>query len=233
VGLDSNLQSYFQAAVSVDNVVFGFDENGLNVLLIYRGAEPFRDTWAIPGDLINLKDETPDSSAVKVLKNLTGLDNVYMDQIRTFGSLGRHPYGRVFTVAYFALIKIQDYSLEAASWAERAEWFPINKLPDLPFDHNEILSYAKDLLKMKIRKQPIGFELLPKYFTLTELQRLYEAILEKEFDVRNFRKKILSMDFISDTGLKQNSVTHRPAKLYKYNSRKYNKLLTSGFNFDL
>jgi 8-oxo-dGTP diphosphatase len=231
--MDANLQAHFQAAVSVDNVIFGFDTNGLNVLLIYRGAEPFRDHWALPGDLIDLKTDTPDSAAVKVLRNLTGLEELYIDQIRTFGRLDRHPYGRVFTVAYFALIKTQDYSVEASSWAEQAEWFPINELPDLPFDHNEIFNYAKELLKMKIRKQPIGFELLPKHFTLTELQRLYEAILEKEFDVRNFRKKILSMDFITDTGLKQHSVMHRPAKLYKYNSRKYAKLMTGGYDFDL
>lgn len=230
--MDLNLQKYFQAAVSVDNVVFGFDETGLNVLLIYRGAEPYRNCWALPGDLISL-DTNLDTSAVTVLQNLTGLQHLYMDQIRTFGRVDRHPYGRVFTVAYFALIKIEDYRVSAQSWAEEAAWFPIHDVPDLPFDHNEILEFAKEQLKMKIRKQPIGFELLPKHFTLSELQRLYEAILDEEFDVRNFRKKILSMDFIADTGLKQNAVTHRPAKLYKYNARKYNKLITSGFDFDL
>jgi 8-oxo-dGTP diphosphatase len=231
--MDEKLQPYFNAAVSVDNVIFGFDHSGLTVLLVYRGAEPFRNHWALPGDLIDLTTDTPDSAASKVLRNLTGLDEVYTDQIRTFGRLDRHPYGRVFTVAYFALIKTEEYTLEASSWAEQAAWFPINEIPDLPFDHNEILDYAKEMLKLKIRKQPIGFELLPKHFTLTELQRLYEAILEKEFDVRNFRKKILSMDFITETGMKQNSVTHRPAKLYKYNSRKYAKMPASGYDFDL
>ena len=124
-------------------------------------------------------------------------------------------------------------AMPQVSWAEEAAWFPISEIPELPFDHNEILAFAKEQIKSKIRRQPIGFELLPKYFTLTELQKLYESILETEFDVRNFRKKILSMDFISETGLKQSSVTHRPAKLYKYNAKKYNKLTNSGFAFDL
>lgn len=223
---------YFRAAVSVDNVVFGFDKSGLNILLIYRGAEPYRNCWALPGDLISLDNDLI-SSAEKVLQDLTGLERLYMEQIQTFGNVDRHPYGRVFTVAYFALIKIEDYHLHPSSWAEEAEWFPIAEIPDLPFDHNEILAFAKNQLKTKIRRQPIGFELLPKHFTLTELQTLYESILETEFDVRNFRKRILSMDFISDTGLKQTSVTHRPAKLYKYNAKRYNNLINSGFAFDL
>jgi len=230
--MDKHFESYFKAAVSVDNVVFGFDHTGLKVLLIYRGADPYRNCWALPGDLISLDTNLSDS-AEKVLQDLTGLDQIYMEQIHTFGKVDRHPYGRVFTVAYFALIKIEDYHLHPSSWAEEAAWFPIGEIPDLPFDHNEILVYAKDQLKTKIRRQPIGFELLPKHFTLTELQTLYESILETEFDVRNFRKKILSMDFISDTGLKQTSVTHRPAKLFKYNAKKYNNLINTGFAFDL
>jgi len=230
--MDPNLIPFFKAAVSVDNVVFGFNQSGLKVLLIYRGADPYRNCWALPGDLISL-DSDLSSSAEKVLQDLTGLDKVYMEQIHTFGKVDRHPFGRVFTVAYFALIKIEDYNIHPSSWAEEAAWFPISEIPDLPFDHNEILLFAKDQLKTKIRRQPIGFELLPKYFTLTELQKLYESILETEFDVRNFRKKILSMDFITDTGLKQSSVTHRPAKLFKYNAKKYSKLSSSDFAFDL
>jgi 8-oxo-dGTP diphosphatase len=230
--MDKHFESYFKAAVSVDNVVFGFDLTGLKVLLIYRGADPYRNCWALPGDLISLDTNLIDS-AEKVLQDLTGLEEIYMEQIHTFGKVDRHPYGRVFTVAYFALIKIDDYHLHPSSWAEEAAWFPISEIPELPFDHNEILSYAKDQLKSKIRRQPIGFELLPKHFTLTELQTLYESILETEFDVRNFRKKILSMDFISDTGLKQTSVTHRPAKLYKYNAKRYSNLINTGFAFDL
>ena len=185
----NSLDHYFKAAVSVDNVVFGFDNEELKILLIYRGAEPYKNYWALPGDLINL-DSDLDNSAVNVLKSLTGLNDIYMEQIRTFGRVDRHPFGRVYTVAYYALIKSEDYKVSAQSWAEEADWFPISKLPELPFDHNEIVEFAKQQLKMRIRVQPVGFELLPKYFTLSELQKLYEAILETEFDVRNFRKKI-------------------------------------------
>ncbi len=230
--MQNNIESFFKAAVSVDNVVFGFDQSGLKVLLIYRGAEPYRNCWALPGDLIQL-DVDLNTSANAVLQNLTGLQEIFMDQIRTFGRVDRHPYGRVFTVAYFALIRIEKYRVSAQAWAEQAEWFPVNEIPDLPFDHNEIIEYAKENLKQRIRKQPIGFELLPEYFTLTELQRLYESILDRELDVRNFRKKILSMDFIVETGMKQNAVTHRPAKLYKYNPEQYYRLQNSGYDFDL
>jgi 8-oxo-dGTP diphosphatase len=230
--MDQKLESYFKAAVSVDNVVFGFDNSGLKVLLIYRGADPYRNCWALPGDLIALETDLT-SSAEKVLQDLTGLEKVYMEQIHTFGKVNRHPYGRVFTVAYFALLKTEDYHVHASSWAEEAAWFPISEIPDLPFDHNEILEYAKNMLKSKIRRQPIGFELLPKYFTLTELQNLYESILETQFDVRNFRKKILSLDYLTETGMKQSSVTHRPAKLYKFNTKKYNNLVHSGFSVEL
>jgi len=230
--MEANIESKFKAAVSVDNVIFGFDNNDLKVLLIYRGAEPYKDCWALPGDLISL-DQDLEQSAENVLQNLTGLDNIYMDQIHTFGRVDRHPFGRVFTVAYFALIKIQDYLVKPSSWAEEAAWFPINEVPELPFDHMEILKYAKDLLKNKIRHQPIGFELLPKFFTLTEIQSLYEAILEKQFDTRNFRKKLLSMNLIVDTGRQQKEVAHRPAKLYKYITKRYAQLQQSGFSFDL
>ncbi|MEI8100112.1 MAG: NUDIX domain-containing protein [Bacteroidota bacterium] len=146
--MDPNLIPFFKAAVSVDNVVFGFDQSGLKVLLIYRGADPYRNCWALPGDLISL-DSDLSSSAEKVLQDLTGLDKVYMEQIHTFGKVDRHPFGRVFTVAYFALIKIEDYNIHPSSWAEEAAWFPISEIPDLPFDHNEILLFAKDQLKTK------------------------------------------------------------------------------------
>ncbi len=226
------LSDYFKAAVSVDNVVFGFEKTGLKILLIYRGAEPFRDQWALPGDLISVDIDLV-SSAEKVLQKLTGLEKIYMEQLQTFGKVNRHPYGRVFTVSYFALIKIEDAHLNPSSWAEEAAWFPINEIPNLPFDHNEILEFAKSQLKLRIRRQPIGFELLPKLFTLTELQNMYESVLETQFDVRNFRKKILFLDFITDTGKKENCVAHRPAKLFKYNAKRYQKLIENGYELAL
>ena len=230
--MDERIEAKFRAAVSVDNVVFGFDNNDLKVLLIYRGAEPYKDCWALPGDLISL-DQDLEHSAENVLQNLTGLDNIYMEQIHTFGRVDRHPFGRVFTVTYFALIKIEDYNVKPSSWAEEAAWFPIHEVPELPFDHNEILEFAKEQLKGKIRRQPIGFELLPKYFTLTDIQNLYEAILDTKFDTRNFRKKLLSMNLLVDSGRIQTNVAHRPAKLYKYITKRYHQLQNSGFSFDL
>ena len=226
------LKDFFHAAFSVDNVVFGFDESDLKVLLIFRGAEPHKGMWALPGDLVNL-DEDLDLAAQRVLQDLTGLKDIFMEQIHTFGKVDRHPFGRVITVAYYSLVKIQDYNINAAAWAEEARWFSIKELPELPFDHLEIIEFAKRAFKEKARRQPIGFELLPKYFTLTQIQHLFEAILESKFDTRNFRKKLLSMDLLVDTKKLEKGKAHRPAALYKFDKRRYLKLQKSGFSFDL
>ena len=230
--LQKESHNHFKAAVTVDNVIFGFDGKALKVLLIYRGAEPYKDRWALPGDFVPL-DENLNQSAIHVLRSLTGLDNIYMEQVHAFGDVNRHPFGRVFTIAYYALIKVEDYQVQASSWVEEAAWFPINEIPELPFDHMEILEFAKQQLRNKIRTQPIGFELLPKHFTLTQIQELYEAVLEREFDTRNFRKKLLSMNLISETGYRQTDVSHRPAMLYKYDTKRYNRFLERGFSFDI
>jgi 8-oxo-dGTP diphosphatase len=226
------LKDFFHAAFSVDNVVFGFDEGDLKVLLIYRGAEPYKGMWALPGDLVRL-DEDLDESALRVLQDLTGLKNIFMEQIHTFGKTDRHPFGRVITVAYYSLIKIQDYNINAASWAEEAKWFSILELPTLPFDHLEIIEFAKKSFKEKVRRQPIGFELLPKYFTLTQIQHLFESILQEKLDTRNFRKKLLAMDLLVDTKKLEKGKAHRPAALYKFDLKKYQKFQKSGFSFDL
>lgn len=226
------IKQFFRSAFSVDSVIFGFDEGDLKVLLIYRGADPYKGTWALPGDLVKL-DEDLDESARRVLKDLTGLSNVFMDQIHTFGRVERHPLGRVITVAYYSLVKVSDYKVNASSWAKDAKWHSINKIPKLPFDHNEILEYAKNKLKDKVRHQPIGFELLPKEFTLTDIQHLYEAVLEIELDKRNFRKKLLAMGLLIDSGFSQNAVAHRPARLYRFDKKKYQSLIQKGFSFEL
>jgi 8-oxo-dGTP diphosphatase len=226
------LKEFFHAAFSVDNVVFGFDEEDLKVLLIYRGAEPFKGNWALPGDLVHL-DEDLDLAAKRVLYDLTGLDNIFMQQFHTFGKVKRHPFGRVITVAYYALIKVEDYNINAASWAKEARWFSVNELPNLPFDHKEVIEYAKQNFMEKARRQPIGFELLPQSFTLTQIQHLYEAILESKFDTRNFRKKILSMNLLIDTKKTEKGKANRPAALYKFDLKKFEKLQKSGFSFDL
>lgn len=223
---------YFKSAFSVDSVIFGYDNGDLKVLLIYRGAKPYIGTWALPGDLVK-PDEDLDDSAKRILLDLTGLSNVFTEQIHTFGRVDRHPLGRVITVAYFAHVKIDDYKLSPSSWAKEAKWFSINKVPKLPFDHTEILNYAKNKLKEKVRHQPIGFELLPKEFTLSDIQNLYESVLGITLDKRNFRKKLLAMNLLVDTGYNQDAVAHRPPRLYRFDKKKYQALIQKGFSFEL
>ncbi len=225
---------FFKEAITVDNVIFGFDEADLKVLLIKRGTEPYKDAWALPGDFM-YPTEDLDSAANRVLKELTGLHNVYLEQVHTFGSPNRHPLGRVVTVSYFSLVKVDRFKVMPSSFAQKTKWHSVSKMRDLAFDHNTILSACFQALKQRIRVRPIGFELLPPKFTLTELQHLYEAILEPKdgLDKRNFRKKILSMDFIVDLNESQEGVAHRPARLYAFDKDKYEKFVSEGFNFEL
>lgn len=220
--------------VSTDCVIFGFDEdaNDLKVLVIERGEEPFYGQMALPGDLVK-QDEDLDSAAKRVLKELAGLEDIFLEQLYTFGNLTRHPLGRVVTVAYYALIKPSDSDLVPASFAKRAEWRAISDIKELAFDHYKILSSALNRLKGKIRYQPIGFNLLPEKFTLSQLQKLYEVILDTDYDKRNFRKKILGMDILIPTNERQKGVAHRAARLYEFDLEKYEKLSTLGFNYVL
>ncbi|MDX2135639.1 MAG: NUDIX domain-containing protein [Saprospiraceae bacterium] len=226
------VQTFFKSAFSVDNVIFGFDEGDLKVLLIKRGAEPFKSRWALPGDLV-YPNEDLDTAAERVLEQLTGLKRVYLEQVRTFGAVNRHPLGRVITVAYYSLIKISDFTVTPASFAQTARWHTVSDVGPLAFDHNDILKACLRQLKIKVRMAPIGFELLPPKFTLTELQHLYEAILGTELDKRNFRKKILSTNLLFDLNELQAGVAHRPAKLYRFDHHKYHVLVSDGYVFDL
>lgn len=227
-----NLDDYFKSVFTVDNIIFGFDAGDLKLLLIKRGEAPFENRWALPGHFVNA-NETLSDAAQRILAELTGINNVYLEQVKTFGSIGRHPLGRVITIAYFSLVKISDYQLTAASFAQKAKWHSIAHVKDLPFDHDEILTACFAQLKRRVRIQPIGFELLPPKFTLTELQHLYEAILETSLDKRNFRKKILSMNLLVDLKQTQEGVAHRPARLYQFDKEKYEKFIAEGFNFEL
>lgn len=225
---------FFKSAFTVDNVIFGFDEGDLKVLLIKRGEEPYKDKWGLPGYFVYPEEDLL-SAAKRVLKETTGLENVYLEQVKTFGSVNRHPIGRVITVAYYSLIKTSDYKLTASSTglAQKAKWHSVAKIKDLAFDHTEILEACFQLLKRRVRRRPVGFELLPPKFTLTELQHLYEAILETALDKRNFRKKILSMDLLVDLDEVQEGVAHRPARLYQFDKAKYQAFLAGGLIFDL
>lgn len=230
----TGFDNFFKSAFTVDNVIFGFDEGDLKVLLIKRGEEPHIGKWALPGYFV-YSDEDLDSAAARVLKELTGLDKVYLEQVKTFGAVHRHSFGRVITVAYFSLVKISDYSLQAASIAQKAQWHSVSKTKDLAFDHNEILDACFQRLKWLVRVRPVGFELLPPRFTLTDLQHLYEAILEPPvgLDKRNFRKKVLSMNLLVDLDEMQEGVAHRPAKLYRFDHGKYQQFQAEGFHFEL
>ncbi|MFQ5445739.1 MAG: NUDIX domain-containing protein [Saprospiraceae bacterium] len=229
---DSN--NFFKSAFSVDNVIFGFDEGDLKVLLIKRGAAPFKGLWALPGDLV-YPNEDLEASANRVLEQLTGLRHVYLEQVHTFGAVDRHPLGRVITVAYYSLVKISDFAVMPSSFAKKAQWHSVTyaQKSKLAFDHNIILNTCFNTLKKQVRTRPVGFELLPPKFTLTELQHLYESILEIEFDKRNFRKKILSMNLLMDLNEVQEGVPHRPAKLYEFDKDKYKKFEAEGFSFEV
>ena len=223
---------YPRAALTVDCVVFGFDEAELKVLLIQRGLEPFKGKWALPGGFVRV-DETLDDAARRELVEETGLKKVFLEQLYTFGAVDRDPRERVVSVAYYALVKLSEHEAKAATDAANAEWFPVSRTPKLAFDHADILATALARLKGKVRYQPIGFELLPPRFTLSQLQRLYEAVLGTDLDKRNFRKKVLSFDLLVPLKETQMAGRHRPAQLFQFDRRKYQKLEKQGLLFQL
>jgi len=228
----SHTYEYPRPALTVDCVVFGLDEEDLKVLLIQRGVEPYAGRWALPGGFVRM-GEALDAAARRELEEEAGIRPVHLEQLYTFGEPGRDSRGRVITVAYFALVKLSDHRLQAATDAREAAWFSVWDTPKLAFDHADILATALQRLKGKVRYQPIGFELLPPKFTLTQLQRLYEIIMERPLDKRNFRKKILAMDLLEELDEVEQDVSHRAARLYRFDHKKYQQLEKAGFNFEL
>jgi len=193
---------YPRPALTVDCVLFGLDvdDSDLKVLLIERATEPFEGKWTIPGGFV-VPGESVDDAARRELREETGVHDVFLEQLYTFGAPDRDPREHVVSVAYFALVNINEHQLEADTDARNAAWFSIFDLPqDLAFDHTKIFDVALDRLRRKLRYEPVGFELLPKKFTLTQLQRLYETIWERKLDKRNFRKKVLGMEILQDLG---------------------------------
>ncbi len=218
--------------LAVDCVVFGFDEADLKVLLVERAMPPFQGRWALPGGFVRI-DESVDAAARRELREETGLAGVFLEQLYTFGAVDRHPGDRVVAVAYYALVKLADQRTHPATDARATRWFSVPRVPPLAFDHAQILQVGLERLRGKVRYVPIGFELLPPKFTLSELQHLYEAILDRSLDKRNFRKKVLAMDLLDDLGEVQRGVRHRAARLFSFNPRKYRRLVKQGFNFEL
>jgi 8-oxo-dGTP diphosphatase len=223
---------YPRAALTVDCVVFGFDEGELKVLLIERALAPFKGRSALPGGFVRV-DEALEEAARRELAEETGLENVFLEQLYTFGAVDRDPRERVVSVAYYALVKLSGHRAKAATDAANAEWFPVSKAPKLAFDHADILATALARLKSKVRYQPVGFELLPPKFTLSQLQHLYEAVLGTDLDKRNFRKKVLSFGLLAPLREAQMAGRHRPAQLFRFDTERYEKLKKRGILFEL
>ncbi len=239
--------------ISVDCVVFGFDLNALelNVLLIERKKNPdyeYEDFFALPGNLIR-QSETFDQSAIRVLKELTSIQDIFLEQLMAFGNPNRtylkendrkwlqtirpQPDERVVTIAYYSLINLEKYKPTASSFAKKAIWMPVKDVPELAFDHSQILNKAFEALKLKLRTEPVGFNLLPRKFTLGQLQSVYETILGIELDKRNFRRKMLNKDILIQLDEKQKGVAHKSPYLYKFDQAKYEALRDQKFDFSL
>jgi len=218
-------------AITIDCVIFGFDKGSLEVLLIEHAEGIRKGEWGLPGGWIH-ENESIDNAAHRLLADLTGLDNIYLEQLKAFGDPNRFPLGRVITIGYYALVKREDYNIRAGFTASDAKWYKIADVPNLIYDHTEILNYSLTNLRTRVKQAPVGFNLLPEKFTLFELMQLYEEILGVEMDKSNFRRKILRMKLLVPLDEKQKDVSHRAAQLYEFDPKIYEKLTKKGFNFE-
>jgi 8-oxo-dGTP diphosphatase len=219
--------------VSVDAVVFGYDqEQGVSLLLIKRKNEPFQKMWALPGGLV-LNGESLDKAVARELKEEAGIDVNYLEQLYTFGSPDRDPRNQVVSVSYFGLVRPKDFQIMAQTDAEDVAWFNIKKLPKLAFDHKKIIDVAIKRLRGKITYEPVGFELLDKEFPFSDLEHLYQALLDQDIDRRNFKKKIMALGILEELDTILQRGAGRPARLYKFNKKKYFELKEKGYNFDI
>lgn len=244
--MNAKLHHVVNPRVSTDCVIFGFDNSKLNLLLITRKSKQSGESqrMALPGDLI-YEDENLDQAASRVLGELTGLKDIYLQQIGAFGdperlsasedrdwleSVREQPDARVITVAYFSLVNMRDYAPQASSFAASARWVPLEMVRELAFDHHDILNEAKRRLRETLKNKPVGFNLLPEKFTLTQLHHLYEAILDKPLDKRNFRRKMLKLNILTRLEEKQKGVPHKPSRYYTFNQENYERLSDTGYN---
>lgn len=218
--------------LSIDSIIYSFHKGNFQILIVKHAAGLSAGKWALPGGWITYSEDV-DEAAERLLKYLTGLSNVYLEQLRVFGKVNRYPSERVITLAYFSLVNYNETKISAGDEVSEAKWFTIKDIPELIFDHSDIVRIAIKRLQHIVRHEPIGFKLLPKEFTLLQLQSLYESILQVSFDKPNFRRKLTKMKLLIDTGKKQQNVSHRAANLYKFDPNMYQQLKSKGFSFDL
>jgi len=216
-----------QHAIAVDVVLLTIQAGILKLLLVKRQQPPHRGAWALPGGLVG-PDESVDAAVLRELQEETNIGNIYLEQLYTFGEPGRDPRGRVITVAYYALVNWQQFQLKARQRVSQANWFAVKRLPALAFDHDRIVAYALERLRNKINYTTVGFQLLPRQFTLTELQGSYEVILGKRLDKRNFRRKMLQLGILKETRDFKANGRQRPARLYTFTEPKVVKLQEKG-----
>lgn len=212
------LDDSVRVGVSIDCVIFGFDENELKVLLIKSDLPRYKNKWSLLGDLVSSREDL-EQAAYRILKERTGMNDVYLEQVRAFGSVDRHPAARIVTIAYCSLLNVQHYELGIMD--NELQWHSLRNIQEMAFDHKKILDVCYEWLQKRVQEHPLGFNLLPKKFSLRELQNLYEAITNAKLDRRNFRKKFFSMDLLIDTGEYEAEVSHRPGKLYRFNYEKW------------
>lgn len=217
--------------VATDCVIFGFDEGNLKLLIFKRRVKPLMGVWSLIGSFVRIDEDVQDA-AKRVLKEITGLDGVFMEELKTYGKADRDPGYRCISIAQYALIRIGEYDKELVK-RHGADWYDIDEVPELVLDHNQMVNDALDRIKRKARYKPIGFELLPEKFTIPQLQRLYEAVYREKLDSRNFRKKVLSLNVLIKLDEKDKTTSRRGAFLYKFDYKNYQKLLKEGFDFEI
>jgi 8-oxo-dGTP diphosphatase len=233
--MNKNKHNYYEnqdrILIATDCIIFGFDNKSIKLLVFKREVAPFKGEWSLIGSFVQ-KDESVDNAAKRVLTEITGLENVFMKQLKVYGTIDRDPGARCITVGQYALIRIEDQDIESVE-KHGAIWYNLEEMPELVLDHNQLVEDALKQLRLKASYQPIGFELLPEKFTIPSLQTLYESIYQKKFDNRNFRKKIIALDVLTKLEEKDKSNSKKGAFLYKFNKKKYLKLIERGINFKL
>ncbi len=228
----SHLLKEVMENISIDCVIIGFEKSEFRILLKKREAEPFKGMWALPGGFLK-QEELVKDSVKRILKNATGAADFYLEEFALFDQIDRYPLRRVLTIGHFALISPENYISTGEIESYEAKWFKLNGLPEMPFDHKLIIKKALVKLRESVREKPIGFELLPKKFTLPQLQTLYEIILNKKLDKRNFRKKLFKMELVAKLDEKDRINKRRIANLYKFERQNYEKMQENGITFDL